>query len=181
MAEKEVAAEDGTGSEAARMFRADLAACKKVMLGMVSQAMEGLIPDEANDVVREGLKSEAVADAIATLKLRTGAPLESIAAPVIRGMASAQAMLNKADMEQSLPAILNSLAEDRSPQNINAMVDYLFMDSYPATMDTALLLKKALAPPTPQGLHAVDLLHTLGMARRAIFGRLFADGKRNLA
>ncbi|MBQ4492836.1 MAG: hypothetical protein II967_06085, partial [Deltaproteobacteria bacterium] len=179
MAEQELALEEKTGTAAARIFREDLAACKKIMMGMVSMAMEGLIPQGISDVVRAGLMSDAVADAIATLKLRTGAPLSSIAAPIVQGMASAQAVLSQRDMEHSLPAILNALGADRSLENINFMVDYLFMDSYPGTMDTALLLKKALVPQTPQAMQGVEFLHTLGTARRAIFQKLFPDSLYN--
>lgn len=179
MAEQELKLEEKTGTAAVRIFREDLAACKKIMIGMVRMAMEGLVPQVANDVVREGLTSAPVAEAIATLKLRTGAPLSSIAGPIVQGMVVAQAVLNRRDMELSLPAILNALSDDRSPQNVNAMVDYLFMDSYPGTMDTALLLKKALVPQTPQAMQGVELLHTLGAARRAIFQKLFADGSYN--
>ncbi|MBQ4492111.1 MAG: hypothetical protein II967_02295, partial [Deltaproteobacteria bacterium] len=42
-----------------------------------------------------------------------------------------------------------------------------------------LLLKKALVPQTPQAMQGVELLHTLGAARRAIFQKLFPDSSYN--
>ena len=179
MAEQGLAREENKASAAVVLFCEDIASCREAMRSMIALAMEGLIPQDTNEIVRHGLMSDAVCDALATLKLTTGAPLSSIASPIAQAMSAAQTVLNQRDMELSLPAILDALAADTSPQNVNAMADYLFMDSYPGTMDAALLLKKALVPQNPQALQGVKLLHTLGAARRAIFQKLFAEGVQN--
>ncbi len=99
MAEQELAAEEKTGTAAVRLFREDLAACKRQMAEMVGLAMEGLIPPGTNAAVRQGLLSAPLCGAIATLKLRTGAPLEDISRTIAQGMSAAQAVLNARDME----------------------------------------------------------------------------------
>ena len=149
----------------------DAASCREAVEKRAAEVMKPLAEAALGDESLKPMLTDGVLRAMARASLEHGIDPQHIAQATATALVHAKTALVPGDV-RSLQEIMDEITGARTPQEVSAAVDTLFMDSYPDTLDAALALKRALLPDRTQK-DTVECLHTYNAARHTLLRLVF--------